>query len=557
MIDAKKGIENAIKMMKDFVYDGGFYKNINALGAVADGTTDNSEIFQKYDYLYVPEGTYKIDTQTMSTIPNKHIIGEGTLTYTDTEIQWNGVLRDYTLNLPVSKLNDKLYMEMTLPSEADTFMHRPCPIHGCAPKDDDGSTVLLIGAIYSKTGAELPDNFTICLRNFKLALLMKDTSTWELVDDVPYIKNASLYKLPWQSGEAKAVNTINYFEDHIEIPLTKEEFEGYVLHFYSEQKKGYGLSKFRYFALSYECWVKEEEASDKFVATIGVDQVDINTNTIKQGFSGIALNCKPYVRTQIGSTMNRDEIEKYCNFEELSQLHNVHIATNIFAKYSNQYSSTVFPSILSKVNNGDLYIHLFEDGNTYRNHMIINPIKHIYLPYHGKDDTVTGNYCKILSMPISSSSVERITMRIQYFCYINNDSEYKFADLILSIYFNGTVKIKCINSNQANEGDITVLVSSDMITLYAYSNTYWHTIVDIEYLTYSGYDNLGKIVFDEDLLRVGAGSYNINIDKWVSIDTTDCTVYKSPKTCILEDKINTLETRLATLEEQLSSSSTT
>ena len=319
MIDTKKGIENAVKMMKDFVYDGGFYKNINALGAVADGTTDNSEIFQKYDYLYVPEGTYKIDTGTMSMIPNKHIIGEGTLTYTDTEIQWNGLTRDYTLYLPISKLNDKLYMEMTLPSEADTFMHRPCPIHGCAPKDDDGSTVLLIGAIYSKTGAELPDNFTICLRNFKLALLMKDTNTWELVDDIPYIKIASLYKLPWQSGESKAVSTINYFEDHIEIPLTKEEFEGYVLHFYSEQKKGYGLSKFRYFALSYECWVKEEEAADIFVSHSACDYRDSNA-TIQQGNEGRGKLLKAYPRIDISHNIPQKDHDIVPDKEHLLQL---------------------------------------------------------------------------------------------------------------------------------------------------------------------------------------------------------------------------------------------
>lgn len=556
-----------MKILNSDLYTTGFI-NIKNSGAIGDGVTNCSSFFSEDAPGYiVNDGVYCVSASVMARLNKNNCIGNGWLrlygpNYSATVNSSCYSPLDYKIK--VSDLGNPLMKYLVTGSESKYFMDRPYCTRGLKPLAG-ACTSHVIGAIYKVNDVELPETFTICLGKLSLFILQSD-GVWKKAAQDNYPAGYGLFELPWTPQTTKTLDNskVTVCKDHIEYKLTPSDFDGEsdgkvqaCLHFWGTNASISDSADIIAVVCFFDFWVKEEEAADKFVATIGVDQVDTNTNTIKQGFSGIAFNCKPYVRTQIGTTMNRDEIEKYCNFEDLSQLHNVHIATNIFAKYNKQWSSTLFPSILSKVNNGDLYVHLFEEGNIFRNHMLINPIKHIYLPYHGSDDTVTGNYCKILSMPVLSSSVERITMRIQYFCYTNSDAAYKFVDLILSIYFNGTVKIKCINSNQANEGDITVVVSSDTITIYAYSDTWWHTIVDIEYLTYSAYDNLGRIVFDEELLRVGAGSMNINMDKWVSIDTTDCTIYKSPKTCILEDKINTLETRLATLEEQLSSSSAT
>lgn len=210
--------------------------------------------------------------------------------------------------IPVNLLSDEIYCSMNLPSESRSnemiTMNRDNGkvMYRMTEKQ---SSIVGIGAIYSTAGAELPDNFTLCIGKIKTFAYLDSIDNWTIIDEQPYPTGVFLYKMPWSEHVTKKCNSIQYYSDHVEIPLTKKEFSGYTLHFWGK-RKNVDRKDIRYVACAYDFWIKEAgNDGGAFTAMIAIDAKDAqgtNASTV-QLFSSRGMQVTTEKRTQWGQTI--------------------------------------------------------------------------------------------------------------------------------------------------------------------------------------------------------------------------------------------------------------
>ena len=556
------------KMDKYFVQnpETGFI-NVKKMGAVGDGMTDDSAFFiENVPGYVVNDGIYCVNPNVMARLNSSNCIGNGSLRlYGPSHNLTSGdtVYDPLDYIIEVKDLDNVLKKILVSGSESKFYMDRPWCTRGLKPLTGS-CNAHTIGAIYKVKDAEIPDNVTIYLGKLAMFVLLKD-GIWRKLAENDFPAGFGLFELPWVPETTRTLDSSKVIRhnDYIEYRLTKEDFSGLnegkteaVLHFWGSDGFIEERDDIVGIISAFDFWVKEPEAQDKFIAAIGVDQIDTNTKTIKQGFSGIAMNIKTYPRTQWGTTMNRVLIDNWCDFNYIQWMYNNTKSEDV-ARHKSFFDSTFKSSIVS-LTSGDVFYRVDNDisKDSYRNYFPLNPIKHFYLPYHGSSEDVTGNFCKLFSIPIATTN-DRLTFRINYFNYVNKDTPIKYLDALIEIYRSGeSIRINVLSANDVSAGVVTIVKSETEISLYIKSSTWTHTIVDLEYLTYSSPYNLSNIKFDTDLLRMGAGSYNINMEKWVSINTSNCVVFESANISANEKRIGDLEktvesllNRIKTLEE--------
>ena len=564
-INAEKASEIATTSVKNYILDNPEteFLNVKNSGAKGDGITDDSESFKEGVPGYiVNDGVYCVDGSTMAKLNSNNCIGNGYLKLCNPELWGNDGSEkwyspfDYTI--AVKDLDDVLQKQMVSVSEADYYsgLNRKNATSMLKPLSGSiyGHT---IGAVYKIQGATLPDNFTVCIGNLHLYSVSSDKILRRLQIDQKLSKGMfGFYELPWTPQVSREVSSDKYkvFEDYTEFYLSASDFEGTaenktesVLHIWGNNVDIGDKEDIVGVIACFDFWIKEEEAKDKLIMQVGVDLMDYNTKSIRQACSGIAMKIENYPRTQWATSMNRELLNLYCNSNYLAHLHSLP-ASNIIGEYSNLNTSGTYEKSIVSLSNGDLCYQLFKDSKSYRSLQLINPVKHMCLPYYNTSSGSTGEYCKLFSIPKAASSTNRYVFKINYTKNTSTKVTTNFSTM-LSIIRDGNAEFNNVYASNVSEtGLITVLVTDSSIDVYAKGSAWGYVTVDIELLVYSSIDTAKLIEYDSDLLRVGAGSQSVMCDKWTTIDTTNSTVIASSKTTSLEERISALESKIAALE---------
>ncbi|MCR5657520.1 MAG: fibronectin type III domain-containing protein [Butyrivibrio sp.] len=223
----------------------------------------------------------------------------------------------------VSASSDPVYDSMTQPSESQSdYMIKAWRNYGkvigntSSPKSQ---RLLSMGALYTTTGKELPEKFTVYLGKIKLFAYSKSKKKWVCIDNQPYPRGIFVYELPWQKNKSHKCEKITYTSEGAKIELTSKEMKGNVLHFWGKTAP---LNKEDYvhYACAFDFKV-DAAAAGKLTATNGIDTKDSTGQyTISQLYSSRGLTCTTSFKTHWGHTVPKDDYNKY-NTSSLNQLY--------------------------------------------------------------------------------------------------------------------------------------------------------------------------------------------------------------------------------------------
>lgn len=291
---------------------------------------DNSAYFDK-EYIVVQKDTYKVDKDTMLSLQNKKLIGNGSVAWKDWDTidhRWTDSAFDGEMLSGVLKVryaDDPIYLSMKLPSEgtfisetnhskASDYIIRP----GMRDFNTSGiyETVNNMGAIMpivepNSTDSKLPDEIIICIGNMSLYTLSGEPNAkWKLHDRCSNPIGYGMFSLPWSSNDvASAIDSgkVTKCDGYTRFALTKEDFTRHpsvsgsvarCLHFWANHKD-LDLSKQEAVITFFEVWTETPEAVGQFYTSSGCDQKSSDGNNITQLFWGrnVLLQTKKTVIT--------------------------------------------------------------------------------------------------------------------------------------------------------------------------------------------------------------------------------------------------------------------
>ncbi|MBP5618340.1 MAG: hypothetical protein J6X61_04245 [Clostridia bacterium] len=240
----------------------------------------------------------------------------------------------FTGVIPVSKLDDPVYLSTALPSEVNTFMARRVNASNLYATAAKHVKAVTIGAVYRNEDNKPADNVTatLCIRNIRLLYHSAKTG-WFVAESVPVPTTSMvnhMYYLPWELSHTLGTyplrNEVTRTSDHVEIQVGGNIFnatpfitDGRVtakdgtyypynkipvvtasstkyytltatcLHFWgtSIPFANFGLdgSQIDGMVSAFQVWIKEPELTNKFGVAIGIDLRDADNN-INQSYSG-------------------------------------------------------------------------------------------------------------------------------------------------------------------------------------------------------------------------------------------------------------------------------
>ena len=278
------------------------YFDVSAASKVTPIGKDASRLFPTdAPGYYISEGIFDVDADTMRRVIESPHAGNGAIkwlyfsaeNYADHPDQYDGIL-------PISRMNDPLYVRMCMPNESASYMGNA----GDAEEEPKGRihasnlfeltdryiNALPIGAVYANPQKDIPDDaqITLCFGKITLAARTKDSDGWFVASQID-CKPVNIYPLPWQlENDENPVKSyrlpddnVQWVDDHYEIKLTGADIKGTkfsdervvssVLHFWGTFfyfEKG---SDVLGILASYTVWVKEPEWSGCLTADIGAD----------------------------------------------------------------------------------------------------------------------------------------------------------------------------------------------------------------------------------------------------------------------------------------------
>lgn len=271
-----------------------------------------------------------INSREVITMNRQQILSNIGKSYpSDTVVKWDsfrvGKRDTNDGKIPTELLDDTVYLSMNLPSESlCDYMVSAWRDNGHITGDlsnDAAVKALSMGAVYTTSNCELPDSFTVCLGKIKLFAFSKSQNKWLVIDEQPYPAGIYVYTLPWESTKATKCENVTYYPDHAEITLTRQEFEGNVLHFWGKSAT-INKQDYLYYACAYEVWSNDGSVSNKLTATIGIDSKNSNsTATISQLFSSRGLSVNTTHKTHWGHTIPNSEYIKNRDGDVLKSLY--------------------------------------------------------------------------------------------------------------------------------------------------------------------------------------------------------------------------------------------
>lgn len=303
---------------------------------------DHTRCFPEDAKGYIVEGSsrpYQLDADALRRVVASPCKGRGSLLWRDfNAYAGNGNPEQFDGVIPVSKLNDPIFLSMCMPSEGVTVRAERVNAQNMAYYPADANRVLAIGAIYPNTKAEIDDSetFTICLG--RISLVAKDEDGWFLGDDRPFPTSPDrLYYLPWELERKLGVAVVPAervlkTDDHVEVTLTGADFnggdgrakgaDGACLHFWGSFVHISGPEA-KGIVSAYRVWVKEEAAVGKLVATVAADWYT-PAGKIMQAYVGYNRLVRTEPQTLIGHTVGParyDEVMDTATVQKLLGLH--------------------------------------------------------------------------------------------------------------------------------------------------------------------------------------------------------------------------------------------
>ena len=237
---------------------------------------------------YLDDMLFLVDKDTFSRILSKPVAGTGSIKWTGFDPSANYISNPDKFDgiLPVEKMDDPLYVYLCKPADYTADLGRTHSFN-MASEAQVHEYILPMAAIHTTDDKPIPDDaeFTICIRGMKLCVYTEKDG-WQLVQDLVVPSVPFIYYLPWSLEHTLGrmtlpEDTIQLVDDHYEIKLTGADFHGAdkvaegatgsTLHFWGARY--YIPEKFTIqgMAVSYDCWIKEEQWSDYLLATVGVD----------------------------------------------------------------------------------------------------------------------------------------------------------------------------------------------------------------------------------------------------------------------------------------------
>lgn len=300
---------------------------------------EHSECFYEGAPGYVVEGSsrpYRLDAKTLRRVVKTPCEGSGSLVWRDfsqfganNPDQFDGVI-------PVSKLNDPIFLSMNMPAEGVVFITNRINPQNLAAYPENAKRILSIGAVYGEKNTEIANDetFTLCLGRIDLALKTVDRD-WYLADSHPWPPSPDrLYYLPWELEKTVAPLTlpadrIREAEDHVEVTLTGYDLNGIAqqargataacLHFWGSSVNVGSGSNVKGLVACYSVWVKEPEGAGKLVAAIGADWYTAK-GSIMQAFTGMNTLITDQPRFVLGHTVGPKAYDEVMDTETVQKL---------------------------------------------------------------------------------------------------------------------------------------------------------------------------------------------------------------------------------------------
>lgn len=317
--------------------DGKLYYDIGIAAQIypPNGGDRSSLFIEEAEGYYIESGLYYIDAETMLRVVKKPFKGNGAITWLGYKIGSYG-LNNFDGILPVSRMDDPLYVLTCLPNEQSTYMQTNIGTKNASimyPVEKEHVNVLTIGAIYLNDELDIPDDttFTICLGRITCAIKTTDNPEWQLVRDDKTPNNpGTLYFLPWGTGTKRLdFKKIKKVGDHYEITLTAKDLKatdnsdsrvkGACLHFWGTYHNFKDSTKVEGIAGSYVVWIKESQYSGYLSATIGADLRNAKSE-IKQAYSGINYTVTSKPRVVYGHNVPTDRYDEIMDTKTVQKM---------------------------------------------------------------------------------------------------------------------------------------------------------------------------------------------------------------------------------------------
>ncbi len=322
------------------------YLDVAAAASVTPVTDDWSVLLpESVENYYFAENTVcPVDADTMYRVIGNNCVGAGAIKWT--EFEYVGYVQNpdqYDGVLPVSKMDDPLYVQMCLPNEVASPM-------GTAGRSDvrtpqgrinasnlfavtDHINALPIGAIFlNPEKEEIPDDaeITLCFGNITLCARTVDSDGWFLASQ-RLCQPANFFPFPWTlpiDGYRLRDSQQSVVDGHYEVKLTGAELKGKrfdddrvvtgILHFWGDFLY-YDIGDVLGMASSYVVWVKEPVWSGYLTADIGAD-IRRADGSCDQAFTGINYEITDEPRLVFGHNVGPKAYDEVMDSEKVLEL---------------------------------------------------------------------------------------------------------------------------------------------------------------------------------------------------------------------------------------------
>ncbi len=285
------------------------------------------------------ERPYLVDEDTIWRLTRTPVVGDG-------YVKWKGFVKRGTFLgntdcfdgvIPVSKLNDPVFVAMNLPNEAHTYMtaedNRKNPIN-MTPARPDHKNYVSIGAIYMNNyydgGIADDDEITVCVGKIKLLVHTKDAG-WKVADEMAHPAYPRFYALPWNSVPSIALDDrIVDKKTHIEITVTGAMLKGKdvgspdakagTLHFWGTRYAVEQGNEIEGCVGSFVAWVKDPEDAGKLVGASAVDMRIDDTDNAEQAYEGCAIKLTAEPRIFFGHNVGPARYDEVMDTDKVQKL---------------------------------------------------------------------------------------------------------------------------------------------------------------------------------------------------------------------------------------------
>ena len=338
---SKKNTSSWTLNVADYIreIDGEKYFDVSAAAADAPRRPIDNEFFPEPDGFvgyYIEKGVFLLSRDAILRVVEYPFKGKGAIKWMDFQPDWVVCDDQFDGVLPISRMNDPLYVDMCLPNEEIIDRTNATNMYAVA---DDYRNALPIAGIALAQGKSLPADaeITLCFGPIRLYARTKDSDGWFIASDT-MAKPVNIYPLPWTlendenpvHNQRIAEERITEVDGHYEVKLYGGDFTGAsfddervessILHFWGNFYYYDHGSDILGLASSYVVWVKEPEYAGYLVA--GGAATDLRGDNIatQQAYNGRNATITTEPTIAIGHNVGPKNYDTIMNSEQLQKL---------------------------------------------------------------------------------------------------------------------------------------------------------------------------------------------------------------------------------------------